>query len=372
MSLKMLVFSDLHLLSKTVPTEFLISNLNKSLPDSSRLADVDIIWLAGDVFDNIGNFSDSDIILVQLWIIRLLKLCKKWNIVLRVLEGTPSHDRKQSLHFEHLNKAAGINCDVKYFSELAIEYIECFEINVLYVPDEWRATTKETENMVLALLYEHKLDKVDYAIMHGSFAHQLPNIAHVPIHDAEFYLSIVTRYIFIGHIHLMSRYDRILAQGSHDCLRHNEESDKGHFMVIAEDNPEMDKVIFVKTETPAIFLTVNICNMTSDEVELKLNDILSTINKDVPTAIRVLCDKNDSNEALVQSFKRMYSHIKWDIDKVKDKKKATNIIPIIFKPTVINSNTIIGIMKDRLERTSLSAASVDNVLKELHKIKSSI
>ena len=62
-------------------------------------------------------------------------MLKPYNIILRILEGTPSHDWKQSKLFIHLNDLTKAGTDVKYIDSLSIEYIDKFGINVLY-PDE--------------------------------------------------------------------------------------------------------------------------------------------------------------------------------------------------------------------------------------------
>jgi len=136
------------------------------------------------------------------------------DICLRVLEGTPSHDRRQSRQFKIVKALLGIEMDLKYVDTLSIEHNEKFDCTFLYLPDEWRGCNEQTKEEVKRLLVQHNLESVDFAFMHGSFPHQLPNIKHIPVHDPEFYLSIVNKYIFIGHIHVMSQYERILAQGS--------------------------------------------------------------------------------------------------------------------------------------------------------------
>ena len=87
------------------------------------------------------------------------------------------------------------------------------------------------------------LTKVDYAVMHGQFDYQLPkHITGMPRHDSQKYLDIVKHYIFIGHIHTHSVYDRIIAQGSFDRLTHGQEEPKGYVVSIVDDEEKISSL----------------------------------------------------------------------------------------------------------------------------------
>ena len=63
---------------------------------------------------------------------------------------------------------------MKYVDTLSVEHIEEWGINVLYVPDKIRTTVKEVYDDTIDLLKSLALSKVDFCIMHGAFAYQLP------------------------------------------------------------------------------------------------------------------------------------------------------------------------------------------------------
>ena len=81
-------------------------------------------------------------------------------------------------------------------------------------------------NKVKGSLSINGIDKVDFAIMHGSFPHQLPPHIKVPMHDPNRYLSIVKYIVVIGHIHKPSVHERIYTPGSFDRISHGEEEPK--------------------------------------------------------------------------------------------------------------------------------------------------
>jgi UDP-2,3-diacylglucosamine pyrophosphatase LpxH len=234
--LRYIVVSDIHLGHPRTTTEFILKNLTLFFNNFAPRNDIDIIFFAGDVFDRLLDFSSNpDIAVIVTWVARFHQYCSANNIKFRVLEGTPSHDWKQSEIFATMHEIGTRHdiVDMKYISTLCIERIEDLGITVLYVPDEWNASTDETFRQVQQLLQEAGLTQVDIAIMHGAFDYQIPAAAvKAPRHRESDYLSIVRFCIHPGHIHTHTVFERIIAQGSFDRLAHNEEEPKGGLEVV--------------------------------------------------------------------------------------------------------------------------------------------
>ena len=85
---------------------------------------LDIIILAGDVFDRQLQLAEDVVFEIHQWMCSFLALCKKYDITLIVLEGTPSHDWKQSEWFNQINLEYNIGADVHYAKTLDIAYFE--------------------------------------------------------------------------------------------------------------------------------------------------------------------------------------------------------------------------------------------------------
>jgi DNA repair exonuclease SbcCD nuclease subunit len=351
--LRMACVSDIHLGHSRTVTSFITKNLYKAFPDNQETAELDIVFIAGDVFDGLLSLPDQDIIEIEQWIFYMLRLCKKHDILLRVLNGTPSHDWNQCIRFEHLNKSAKIGCDLKYFPNIAIEYIEKFNINVLYINDEAHPTTDQTLSVVRELLKSRGLDKVDYAIMHGAFPHQLPEPARHNVHDTESYLRIVDKLIFIGHIHIFTNYDRIIAQGSFDRIAHGEEAPKGHvraFVKSAEDY----EVTFVENEGARKYITVDCQGL---DLEESIKEILEKI-KYVPddSSVRVAMNMNNPLVSDLQPLKLIRPFIDWS-KIVKD--GSGNEVRVVdeelssdsFTPITITAENITSLVMDRLKKS---------------------
>lgn len=261
---KIAVLSDLHLGNKRNKTEDIIYNLRRAFPDTQETAELDMIVLCGDVFDRLLDYPDEDVTHINIWIYEFLYLCSKNNTVVRVLEGTPSHDRFQSEAFNTIKYISKLDVDLKYFKILDIEYIERFDKTFLYIPDEWEVTTDITLNDFKNALKAKNLSQVDFAFMHGNFDYQLPaHLNKIPRHNSDEYLKLVKHYIFIGHIHVFSFKDRIIAQGSFDRLSHGEENPKGHVRaVITETDQEF---FFVENKLARLYKTYKCYKFSLEE-----------------------------------------------------------------------------------------------------------
>lgn len=282
------VLSDVHLCHDRTDTRRIVSEIKTYFPDDSSTEKLDTIYIAGDWFDKLITYPNENLNHAEDAMIYLLKLCKKRNIQLRVLEGTPSHDWKQPKRFLHLNKR--INADLKYFETLDIEHNNKFGIDVLYIPDEYDPDTNKTFIDVKKKMTSLGLEKVDLAIMHGQFKYQLPEIAKVPKHDEKNYLDIVKYYITIGHVHTFSTFDRIIAQGSFSRLAHGEENPKGHVRFHLYQNGDMNYE-FIENKEATKYITIDVRNMEVSDAITKIKNITSELPSG--SYIRLRANKND-------------------------------------------------------------------------------
>lgn len=345
-NLKIAVVSDVHLGHRRNDARNIAENLRLAFPDNAETADLDILFLAGDIFDDLLSLPHEDVVEIDLWIVYLLRLVKKHDITLRVLEGTPSHDWKQSERFSNINQLTSIDADLKYVKDLSIEYIEKFDIHVLYVPDEWDSTEK-TLNQIHDLLKAKGLEKVDFAIMHGQFEYQLPPHVKAQKHNSEAYLKIVEHLIFIGHVHVHSRYDRIIAQGSFDRLSHGEEGPKGHVRAVVSPDGRYD-VVFMENKHAKIFLTVRVHF-------LSLEETIETIDRQVQalpegSQVRVEANYDHPIFANMEMLIRRHPLFTWTKLPREDEEQETAAIiedETIFIPITLTRDNIGGLLMER-------------------------
>lgn len=87
--LEYLVMSDIHLGARSTTADEIIEHLDiffDRLSDKSPLTKIDILFIAGDLWDDTINFSSDVLGLFLPWFHRLLKWCGRNQIKLRILE----------------------------------------------------------------------------------------------------------------------------------------------------------------------------------------------------------------------------------------------------------------------------------------------
>lgn len=331
-----------------------------------------MIVLVGDVFDQALEFYDPAVVDSELWIMRLLVLCSKHNIVLRVLEGTPSHDRKQPQQFitsAQMLETMGLKLDIQYVKAVSIEYIEKFGINVLYIPDEAGPPAKTLE-LVYELMAARGITQVDYAFMHGQFEYQLPAAASKePCHNSVEYLKIVRELIFIGHIHIHTSLDRIHAQGSFDRLAHGEEGAKGHLRATVYANGERD-VVFVENKGAMKYVTVNTLGLDLEESLMKIRGTAS----DLPDGSYVRVEAyNDNPITELSLLIREYPLLNWskivrDYGEEASEEDYINDDEVIFVPITLTKENLGALLIERLSKQGTAEhilAAANNLTLEL-------
>ncbi len=352
----MAFISDIHLAHPRTNTYHIIKNLRQAFPDTEETGKLDILFFAGDVFDRLMSLPQDEVDAIQEWIADILLICAKRNIVVRVLEGTPSHDWRQSKQFVNVNRTLSTPANLKYVDTLSIEVIEELGgLSVLYVPDEWNADAGVTWQQVQELLSIHGLDKVDVACMHGSFDYQLP-IESAKNHNHEAYLSIVRHFIGIGHVHIrtersLPRYSSvILAQGSFDRLSHGEEAAKGHYRACISSQGK-NYHWFVENNGARLYKTLDCREMDTDQV---LEILESYENEPDDSCFRLMIARGTPVQHGLKDLRKRFPQfrITTQMDDLKPQEKidlAHVELPKV-KPISITPTNIGHLVSERLKR----------------------
>lgn len=318
--LRILSVSDIHLGHPNTPTSHIIENLDRHFADRESMQDVDLLFIVGDLFDRAIGHHDLQAVEIHQWMRRLLKMAKRRDIVVRALEGTPSHDWRQNRWLEEVNREIG--AQFKYVDVLSIEYIERFGINVLYVPDEWKPETDDVWKDVQQALMDHQLEQVDFTLIHGTFEFQLPaHVQNVPRHNPQRYLDITRQYIFAGHIHQSAQYERILSNGSFDRLSHGEEGPKGFWDVTIK--PTGDEIVFVENTGAKQYRTYDCRGLTLDEALVRLESV-----RDLPvdSFVRIAAPRDDALLASLEIIRKTYPHVRWSVKTTDSKEVQKNLL----------------------------------------------
>lgn len=341
------VFSDLHLGSKRNPTSEKIAKLNKAIQGNPDSVHLDYLFFAGDVYDDNLNHSGEDVIDIDFWIADVLRFCKKNRIKLRVLLGTRSHDHSQPRRFSAINHIANISADLQYIDDVRVV---CEDgISILYIPDDVDRDTDRIFHTAKTKMMEQGLEKVDFAIMHGQFEFQLPEVVKAPKHNSQKYLGIVNHYIFIGHVHTHSTYERIVAQGSFDRETHGQEENKGHVRFEVNFTSNERRCKFVVNEEAKVFKTIRV---TQKDMEKALDYIRKQVLHKVPdrSYVRIMADKEHPIHANFKRVQLLFPLITFTSAVAESsKQESMNLIDVVetYRSVEITPDNIVQMVIDK-------------------------
>ena len=364
-------FGDVHLGHPNTPTAKIITNLMQSI-NEDLIRELDMLIIEGDLLDRLLNSGDPNVFRFQAWATWLMRTCAKHNTMLDILEGTPSHDWFQSMYFVEQKHNAVIPVDLYYAKTLSVRYIEKFDMWMLYVPDHCLPHPDDILAETRVQMAKHGIDKVDFAVMHGAFAYQYPDVVVEPTHDEQTYLDLVKYFIFIGHVHQASQYERILAAGSFDRLCHGDEGHKGFYDVsVKEDGTH--RITFTINHYAKRYDTVEVHGLDVKAINAKLQAKIGELRKG--SAIRLRYFKGDAAADYIEVLKKEYPDYEWsDIRDDPDKKRKASIIDLNkiglrlndYKP--INSQSLLELLRPELERHASDPLKVERCLKHAETI----
>ena len=350
--------SDVHLGHRRTPTAHLLESLENSFPDGHATADLDLIIIAGDLFDKGLHYTDPNVRLIERWAIRFLRRCKKYNIALRILEGTHAHDMGQASSFLAFNEAGRLGVDLRYVDRLEIEDMTKLGLSILYLPDEWRANPDETWLEVKAVMGHRK--QVDLVVMHGMFDHQVPDGAFTQPHLCARYEQLVQHYVVVGHIHQPSCHGRILAPGSLDRLAHGEQGQKGHWRATLRSDAAQDKVFFQENSLAFPYLTVDCRQLGFEAATEKV-----TAMGEQPSGafLRLRVQATETSGALFQWCKKNYPQYNWTLIKDNDDRSERACPPFdLNQPQSLTATALPARLEEKMKAMGVDTGIIDQSL----------
>lgn len=306
-------FHDIHTFHHNVPSEEILRKLDKELTDVV-LNDLDVVLIPGDFFDRLVYLPNEDVWVVKAWVRKFLKRCKQFNVKIKLLEGTPSHDRKQGVMFVFENQQ--INADLYYAQEIELEFDKELGLWILYIPDQM-GTPEHVYDEVMKLYQENNIEQADICLLHGQFDYQFPSWMKISCHNAELWNKLVKYFTVAGHIHTRSQCGNIYVAGSFDRLKHGEEEPKGHLDITL--TPSHLDVKFIENVEAHLFKTVDVSGQSIEEASESINEAV----KQLPSGayVRVTCLPTDTIRESIQTLRKSYPLLKWVIlEKDKEEK----------------------------------------------------
>lgn len=360
--------SDVHLLHPRTPTPYIVENFKRYVLNDAALEGVRLMVIVGDFFDRMGSLGSGDVQRCLVLIDEILKACVRRGIILRVLNGTPSHDRDQSISFETVRSIGKYQLDFRYINTIEIETIGQLGASVLYVPDEMHADTADTLAEVNRVFVKAGVERVDYAFMHGVFEFQIPEVSNPHIkHDSAAYLEKVNRHIFIGHDHKHKINGRIGVQGSFDRCGHGEEEDKGFLK--SWFNAGHVSWEFVKNSGALQYKTITCHLKELEESILFLLDKVSGLNDG--SHVRVFVSKTHPLFSNASALEEKRPGLNWRVETSEKKRlrlKEPEILRTKDAQIIISPGSIETLLRKRLRLRGIGegvAAAVIKKVKEL-------
>ena len=350
--INIITISDLHFGHDTNKSEYMANSLNAWFDRYKDTIDkADMIIIPGDVADKLLSPSSKDSLIMYGWLTSLVLYCKNNNIKLRILEGTPSHDRRQVELLDKIISNLNIEeLDYKYVPELSYEYIDDLDIDIIYIPDVWKPTADEVYADVLKKLKEINKDRVDMIVMHGGFKYQMPGIESNQFHDEDKYNELVNYLIISGHIHDTSVYDKILVPGSFERLTHADglKSKGGYFISIDKNNSKVD-IKFLENKNALPFITIDI---TDKDVKYTYNKLEQLKKKYSIAHIRFVNKKDNADKLMyINEIKKSYPNFKITVtSKIKEEDKKTILgEKKIIENKVLDDDTILNFINEEIK-----------------------
>lgn len=360
---RIIFFGDVHLLHPNTPTFVIVINLLRMIRLVLSRGPVDAIFILGDLFDERGSLDADDAHEAIAFLNELLDLCKKNNIRLVVLEGTPKHDRKQSKLLLKLNDK--IEADIDYYDDLTVYKDKKLDLTVGLVPDEYRTDAKETTKLFKELMKSKGYNRLDIIGLHGFFEFQIPHIQSVGNFDSRVWQSMVKYGIYTNHDHNQKLYGKIRVNGSPDVLTHGEVGTKG--ITVADIKPDGVDNYFVINNSACPYLTVAGDGKSDDVIIKEVEEALNKL-KVLPFGkfgrLRVTYPHDSDIRPLIRSMSEQ-SGVEIQASRLTDKNKIRKVNEIFATKTQddihLDGPTITRLLKERVGDMPL----VDKILKSV-------
>lgn len=358
--------SDLHLGLKTVPTQDIVDNIMGMIKKLPKKDTIDIIAITGDVFEDAIQYKRDEARIITRFINQLLRFCYIHNIILVVLEGTDTHDHHQSKMFVTLNNERDKPIELYYLDN--VQFLKIAGLTVLAIPDSV-GSTQLIKHQVATLLAENHCKRVDLAFTHGMYTHHLDPKLHEryldTLHETHFY-NKTAALTLNGHIHPPSLVSNILTAGSFDRLRHGEEHAKGLWDITYYPESGEYTSLFVENINAHLFITHTWLDLDVGVVLSKAEQLLNDNTKLQSQHLRIIHHPTLSSRSISEWLKEKYPllNIKCEINKEKEKASVSVRVDdfLQIKKTPINRDTIIELMKEKMNKLNLPKEQQDKVL----------
>lgn len=297
--LHIIVISDIHFgrkddkrLYEELQSEF-IPHIDENL---------DLLVIAGDLFDRVVKLNEMASIYVFKFIDQLYKLSKIYNFKIRLLQGTKTHDFNQLQNFRGYEDE-----DDRFGIAEEVCEEEIFEgLDVLYIPEEYVEDAdeyyKEFFNNKYDMIFFH--GTMDFAGFAGHIK-ETKNIKQAPNFKSDKIASLVRSIAIGGHIHIKQSYNnKIYYTGSFSRFNFGESESKGFYYLTYDPTTKNTAVKFIKNKLAPEYVTIKLSDVPGNlEEKIKNIELLKEDYENI--RIEVSEEEKNSNETVVEAIKNL-------------------------------------------------------------------
>ena len=256
---KVATIADIHF--NALPAEEMYKQLEKSFLKYLENHSVDMVVIAGDLYDSIISFNSRAAHLSTEFIKRLIEVSARNDIrYIRIIKGTMSHDNNQLTNLKIFESNESV--DFKIHETVASECIDGNE--VLFIPEEYMKDVSE--------FYKEFTDKkYDMIFGHGMFKEtsfraskqeSAVTLSGAPVFDSKVMCDMSRGPILFGHIHTScSIRNKITYVGSFSRWVFGEEEKKGFVVTVYNKDDETFVNEFIENDLAEAYDTITVVDI---------------------------------------------------------------------------------------------------------------
>lgn len=312
---------------------------------------IDLLVIAGDYFDSKLPLNSREAISAIQWFHQLYQLCYKYDIYIRMFQGTLEHDNDQLQAFQSLTNDIVMDehtgekvTDTEFFrifmkttSEETLPGLHC-----IYCPDETLQTDDYEETYINEMLHIHDIGFFhgSFDVVYGSLLESNPSLAQKKnvIFSYEKWNKLIHGPLLAGHWHDGKQWDELHYGGSPIRYKFDENEDKGILFVSYDIETKDYFVHKIKNPFACEYITYEMYSIACDgkesytrlieDVEMEYKRLQEHPHDYVTNKIRIvfyITDEKPENDVAISALRKQFINRK-DIkivvkNKLKEKRK---------------------------------------------------
>ena len=312
-----------------------INDIHFGIRDSKRLYDelnvvfkpfildhpeIEFIFFNGDFFDHKLTLCEPESLYAMLFFKEIFDIAKERNIVIRMIQGTRSHEMNQLEIFRSYELENSKGTNFKIFNTVTEETLN--GIKILYIPEEYPVDADEYYK-------QYRENKYDIIFGHGTwdFVAQQGQAEHgnrkdtysAPVFSWNEWKNSVDAFVSFGHIHGRNKYgNKIFYSGSFTRWNFGERSSKGFTYFSIDPGTKEYSVEFIDNDVAPRFDVLSAAELNIEN--LPTDDLIKILDEEVKRSDNLRIDFvniSEENLAVIKNYYKDNLKVKIDLRKKK-------------------------------------------------------